>query len=225
MTKEQLMKFIDFDSEKEKIDCEFYLDVKGVEIHREIMNYLQFKFDEGCKIKWRNIAQKLKADKKLRDKLYIYLAALEEYIRAYISNKYQDNVNQTFWIDGTEHRNRIKTNLQNGKNLFVVLQNTDFGTLIAQVKKLPQEDRVAMFDKNIGSNDNLNAVTELRNAVSHHKFLLNHNFKKCRVGDEFSNTLENNIKNLRQLLPLRYRNGENGNGGITADMKKCGINV
>lgn len=225
MTKEELMRFIEFDSQEEKEDCEFYLDVKGVEIHRAIMKYLQFDFVEGSKIKWSVIAQKLQEDKRLRDRLYIYLATLEEYNRAYISNKYQENICQNFWIDGKTSWNKIKTNLQNRSNLFEVLQDTDFGTLINQVKKLPQEDRAAIFDEEIGSDNNLNAVIELRNAVSHHKFLLNHNFKECKVGDEIGNTLESNIKNLRQLLPKQYRYGKNGNGGITADMLKCKINI
>ena len=223
MTKEQLMKFIEVDSQEGKEDCPFYLDMKGVEIHRSIMEYLQFDFAEGSKIKWSIISQKLKEDKNLRYKLYTYLATLEEYIRAYISNKYQDNIHQNFWIDGKASWNKIKTNLQNRSNLFEVLQDTDFGTLISQVKNLPQEDLEAIFDEEVGSEDNLNAVIELRNAVSHHKFLLKHNFKECKVGDEISNTLENNIKNLRQLLPLRYRYGKDGNGGITKDMIKCGI--
>ena len=225
MTKEQLMKFIEVDSQKGKEDCPFYLDIKGVEIHRSIMEYLQFDFAEGSKIKWSVIAQKLQEDKRIRDRLYIYLAILEEYIRAYISNKYQDNIRQNFWIDGKASWNKIKTNLQSRTNLFEVLQDADFGTLINQVKNLPQEDRASIFDEKVGTDDNLNAVIELRNAVSHHKFLLKHNFKECKVGDEISNTLENNIKNLRQLLPLRYRYGKNGKGGITADMLKCGIKI
>lgn len=225
MTKEQLMKFIEVDSQEGKEDCPFYLDIKGVEIHRSIMEYLQFDFAEGSKIKWSVIAQKLQEDKRIRDRLYIYLATLEEYIRAYISNKYQDDIRQNFWIDGKASWNKIKTNLQSRTNLFEVLQDADFGTLINQVKNLPQEDRASIFDEKVGTDDNLNAVIELRNAVSHHKFLLKHNFKECKVGDEISNTLENNIKNLRQLLPLRYRYGKNGKGGITVDMLKCGISL
>ena len=109
--------------------------------------------------------------------------------------------------------------------MFEVLQDTDFGTLINQVKNLPQEDLKTIFDEEVGSEDNLNAVVELRNAVSHHKFLLTHSFKECKVGNMVSDTLENNIKNLRQLLPLRYRYGKNGEGGITKDMIKCGIKI
>lgn len=39
------------------------------------------------------------------------------------------------------------------------------------------------------------------------------------------NTLIDNIKNLRQLLPERYRYGKNGKGGITAELNKIGINL
>lgn len=223
MTKEELIEFIEFDSQEEKENGEFYVDMKGIEIHRSIMEYLQFDFAEGSKIKWRIIIQKLQEDKRLRDKLYIYIATLEEYIRAYISNKYQDNIRQNFWIDGKAPWNKIKSNLQRGSNLFEVLQDADFGTLLNQVKHLPEEDRVAIFDAGAGVDDNLSAVVELRNAVSHHKFLLKHNFKECKIGNEINNTLENNIKNLRQLLPKQYRYGRNGKGGITADMLKCGI--
>ena len=223
MTKEELIEFIEFDSQEEKENGEFYVDMKGIEIHRSIMEYLQFDFAEGSKIKWRIIIQKLQEDKRLRDKLYIYIATLEEYIRAYISNKYQDNIRQNFWIDGKAPWNKIKSNLQRGSNLFEVLQDADFGTLLNQVKHLPEEDRVAIFDAGAGVDDNLSAVVELRNAVSHHKFLIKHNFKECKIGNEINNTLENNIKNLRQLLPKQYRYGRNGKGGITADMLKCGI--
>lgn len=166
MTKEQLMQFIEVDSEEDKDDCEFYLDVKGVEIHRAIMEYLQFDFLEGSKIKWSIISQKLKEDKNLRYKLYTYLATLEEYIRAYISNKYQGNIHQNFWIDGKAPWNKIKTNLQKRPNLFEVLQDTDFGTLINQVKNLPQEDLKEIFDEEVGSEDNLNAVVTQNENIS-----------------------------------------------------------
>ena len=62
------------------------------------MEYLQFDFlKKQNKVEY--FAQKLQEEKKLRDKLYLYLATLEEYIRAYISNKYQNNIRKNFWID------------------------------------------------------------------------------------------------------------------------------
>lgn len=143
MTKEQLMQFIEVDSEEDKDDCEFYLDVKGVEIHRAIMEYLQFDFLEGSKIKWSIISQKLKEDKRLRDKLYIYLATFEEYIRAYISNKYQGNIHQNFWIDGKAPWNKIKEIAANNTELEKQCAD-DKAEFISIKKSIPSEDMVAV---------------------------------------------------------------------------------
>ena len=225
MTKELLIEFIEFDSQEEKEECEFYMDVKGVQLHYDIMEYLGFDFKSSKKLKWKTISKVLIDDKKLRDKLYKYLATLEEYIRAYISNKYIDDIEQEFWFDGIAKRNKIKTNLLEGVNLFTVLKNADFGTLINQVKKLPQIDKETIFAKGVYSDMNLDAVQVLRNAISHHNFLAKYNLKECCVDGEISNSLQNNIKNLRQLLPKRYQYGKNGNGGITADMLLCGITI
>lgn len=224
MTKEELLEYIDCDSKFEEDKAKFYIDMKGVALHIKVLKYLGFKFEGDNKIKWKTVSEKLSQDKLLRDKLYIYLATLEEYIRAYIANKYSDNVKQVFWINGTGKRNQIKNEILNDKELFDVLEEIDFGTLIQQVKNLPNKDGENLFG-NKGTNQNVDAVRELRNAVSHHKFMFSYEFLKCNVDGVESNSLENNIKNLRQLLPVQYHYGENGNGGITADMKKCNINL
>ena len=163
----------------------------------------------------------LRSDKALRDVLYKYLATLEEYVRAYISNKYEDYaIQQVFWVnDGRYDYNRIKTQLVKGKPLFKTLEDVDFGTLIKQVKHIPELDRKQLFG-NVGSDENLDAVRELRNAVIHHKYLKLCQLKSCTVDGNKSDSLIANIQNLRQLLPIQYRFGENGEGGITGDLKK-----
>lgn len=225
MTKNELLSFIAFKNEQEKEEAEFYMAVKGVELHRRILDYLGCDFEKS-KIEWPKIANVLRTDKALRDIIYKYLATLEEYIRAFISNKYIDSVQQKFWIDGTSKRqeNKIKTNIASGKNLFDVLEDTDFGSLIQQVKNLPIEDKKQLFG-DFYSDTNLDAVKELRNAVSHHKLLAGCALKKCFLFEFEGSTLIDNIKNLRQLLPERYRYGKNGKGGITAELNKIGINL
>lgn len=224
MTKEELLKYIDFNSDYEEGRAKFYMDMKGVALHIKVLNYLGFEFGDGNKIKWDVVSKKLSQDKILRDKLYIYLATLEEYIRAYIANKYSDNLAQDFWINRNSKRNQIAKQISNGKELFDVLEDVDFGTLINQVLNLPDKDREELFGAK-GTKQNIKAVRELRNAVSHHKFMFSHEFLNCSVDGSESNSLENNIRNLRQLLPVQYRYGENGNCGITADMKKCNITL
>lgn len=226
MTKNELLSFIAFKNEQEKEEAEFYMAVKGVELHRRILDYLGCSFSEKAKIKWSKIARILKSDKALRDVIYIYLATLEEYMRAFISNKYENNIQQSFWIDGSGQRqaNKIKANILSGKKLFDILENIDFGCLIKQVENLPIEDRTQLFGEYY-CKKNLVAVKELRNAVSHHKFLAGYKLKTCSVDGFEGCSLIDNIKNLRQLLPKRYRYGKNGKGGITAELNIIGIKL
>lgn len=223
MTKNELFSFIAFKNEQEKEEAEFYLSVKGVELHRRILDYLGCDFEKS-KIEWPKIANVLRADKALRDVIYIYLATLEEYMRAFISNKYGNDLQQNFWINGRGERNWIKDNIERGQELFEVLENTEFGCLIKQVENLPIEDRTQLFGDSY-CKKNLVAVKELRNAVSHHKFLAGYKLKTCSVDGFEGCSLIDNIKNLRQLLPERYRYGKNGKGGITAELNKIGINL
>lgn len=219
MKKEDLLKKIHFKDEVEQQTANFYLNMKGVAFHKTILDYLCKNENKIIPIDWMDISKELRSDKAIRDILYKYLATLEEYIRAYISNKYEDDCLQKFWIDtGLYDYDRIKTQLLKGKTLFKILENVSFGTLIKQVKALPKSDRQDMFGK-AGTNENLDAVRELRNAVSHHKFLKTFEFKPCTVDGDKSNSLIFNINNLRQLLPTQYRYGKNGMGGITGDLR------
>lgn len=225
MTKEELLKQIHCKTDEERKKAEFYLEMKGIAFHKAILDYLCQKENKTIPIEWLDLSKELCSDKALRDVLYKYLATLEEYIRAYISNKYEDAATQQdFWIDSGRDYNRIKTNINNGKPLFKTLEEIDFGTLIKQVKNLPEIDRQELFC-GVGTGENLDAIKELRNAVSHHKFLKSCKFKDCDVDGRNSDSLIANIQNLCQLLPLQYRFGENGMGGITKELFLIGISL
>ena len=208
MTKEEFLeKKVIFNDDEERDNALFYINMKGLYLHVMIFDYLS-KETGNEQISWKQISDELRKDKGLRDTLYIYLATLEEYVRAYISNKYSDNINQSFWINGREKHNKISDNIKNGKPLFLVLQDVDFGTLIKQVLSLPQTDIEEMLWGN-GTEQNLDAVKQLRNCVGHHQFLKMCILKSCSVDGVESNSLINNIRNLKQLLPEEYRYGKN----------------
>ena len=222
MTKEELMKKLIFESGEEKNDAEFYIRVKGVAIHQKIMTHIGVDFSHSeSTIQWLKVSALLRYDKKLREKIYIYIATLEEYLRAYISNKYENMPNQTFWQDGRIDRAKVKTRILGGEKVSDVLQTIEFGDLMNQIKNLSSQDIEEMFDYTADIGLNLDAVRELRNAVSHHAFLMEYKFKRCTVENKQSNSLEHNIKNLRQLLPTIYRYGKNGRGGITGEIENC----
>ena len=221
MNVEELFNCIDFKDDNERCEALFYVNMKGIYLHSLIVNYL-LKDSNKTKVSWKQVSDELRNDKGLRDALYIYLATLEEYIRAYISNKYEDNTNQSFWINGKGERNSIKDKINKNVPLFEILQEVDFGTLIKQVQNLPQSDIKELFG-DVATDENLQAIKELRNCIGHHKFLKTYEFKACTVNDNESSSLENNIRNLIQLLPKRYRYGKKGNGGIIADMRRYRI--
>lgn len=222
MTKEEAIAKLHFEKENESKDAEFYFRVKGIAIHQKIMIHLGVDFScTESTVEWSKVSTLLRYDKKLRDKLYIYIATLEEYLRAYISNKYENLPNQMFWKDGRTKRAKVKTRILNGERISDVLQSIEFGDLINQIKNLPPSDIMQMFEITEEIQLNLDAVRELRNAVSHHAFLIGYEFKLCDVYGFRSNSLKNNIMNLRQLLPEEYRFGKNGKGGITGEIENC----
>ncbi len=224
MTKDELIKKLNFNpsNDKEYNDAEFYLRVKGIVFHQKIMTHLGVDFDDDkSTIEWSKVSALLRYDKKLRDKIYIYIATLEEYIRAYLSNKYEDNPIQPFWQDGISPRSKVKSKIKDGECVSDVLQSIEFGDLLNQVKKMSTEDLCEMFDTTTDIHSNLDAVRELRNAVSHHAFLMDYKFRTCIVEGISNNSLNHNIKNLRQLLPNEYRYGKNRKGGITTDIDNC----
>ena len=203
---------------KDEKDAKFYFRVKGIKIHQKLVDRLE---KTNSTITWAKVSSLIRYDKRLREKLYVYIATLEEYIRAFLSNKYENKPEQSFWRDGKNKKLKVKERISKGESVFRVLEETDFNTLILQLKKISKEDLNEMF-KNVDKIEiNLKAIKELRNAVSHHAFLLDYKFSKCFFNGVKGNSLEHNIKNLIQLLPKEYRLGKNGNGGIIKDIEKC----
>jgi len=225
MTFERIKEIIKFDSKLEEDSFNFYIKMKGIAIHENIIKYLGYDLSSKyTKVTWSKVSVHLRYDKKLRDTIYIYLATLEEYIRAFIGNKYEDDI-ENFNLCQTSDTKMISNRIDKGEKISKILQSISFGSLIKLVKNMNSKDINEMFNNVINLSQNLDAVVVLRNAVSHHVFLLDNSFKECYVNDVCSNSLENNIKNLRQLLPEEYRYGINGKGGITSDIEKCKFEI
>lgn len=203
---------------KDEKNAKFYFRVKGMKFYQKLIDHLE---KNKSLITWQNVSSLFRYDKRLREKLYIYIATLEEYIRAFLSNKYENEPDQFFWQDGKNEKSKIKEKISNGESIFEVLEQTDFNTLILQLKEIPEKVLSEMFENIDNIESNLRAVKELRNAVSHHAFLLDYKFNECFFNGVKGNSLEHNIKNLIQLLPKEYRLGKNGDGGIVKDIEKC----
>jgi len=175
----EIFEKIIFETEDEKITFLNYIVLKGLPQHKRIIDILE---KDNTPLKYSIISGLYKYDKRIRDDLYIYLSALEEYMRAYLCNS-------------------------NTVDLHAV-ENMTFGQLIIFAKRkldiLSLRYLFEFDDENI-LNANLDAVKELRNAVNHHRFLYTHPLKECSIARETRNSLSQNILNLMYLLPKEFR--------------------
>ena len=183
--------------ETDKDKAEAYIKSKGLFAHMQIKNkMLAWSSDKA--IKYSQIASYYRYDKRIRIILYKYIAYLEEYYRAILLDNFSDSTEQNFWI------NEIKTKIDQGKQLNVILEDLGFRELLKQLKSMPNDikSNCNNFDK-VRLKENLYALKELRNAVMHNKFLLMYRgfsmcyFAKGRKGS----TLRDNILNLVNFLP------------------------
>ncbi len=136
-------------------------------------------------------------DKRLRDTLYIYLATAEEFMRACIGNRFEDNES------GLVKTAKFIAKQNQYQSVSLTLEQLTLGALIDMVLN-NQDVFVNCYDlDNIKTN--LNALRVLRNRVGHHNFLFAETFTTCVVNGVKSNSLEQNIKNLQCFLPRDFR--------------------
>ena len=199
ITKSSLMKKMIFSDEEEKQHCSKYLDLKGVAYHVLLINLIGL--NEDGKIRYKLISDVYKYDKKIRNRLYKFLSAFEEQIRAFIANSFNHGLSTLQLGDS------INRNLKNGSNIAFELEDLDFGQLLQIVEKFTKKDLKRMFPKSDEHViDNLKAVKELRNAISHHRILLLYDeFEKCYVDGIEKRDLISNIKNLVNLIDDYYK--------------------
>ncbi|MBQ9513867.1 MAG: hypothetical protein IJR66_02660 [Clostridia bacterium] len=190
-------------TEEEKKKSVHYLQYRGVDEHDHVRQHLESL--SGEKVSYAEIATAFRYDKRIRRVLYKYIGLLEESIRAFISNKYSDN------IDRIRCSAPMKTNLNKFGTFSTALSELTFYQLITQVLMLSEKDKKEIFSNYRKPNDlskltkDLYAIVALRNEVSHNRFLLdNKNLKKCSVGDG-NGSIWTNIINLKNCLPEPFR--------------------
>lgn len=185
--------------EIDKAKAIYYLDTRGIREHIFVADYLQsLKAD---KVTYDEVATAFRYDKRIRRIIYKYIGFLEEYLRAYLINHFNSNVNE---LETTKVLFEL---LKKYKDLYPAVSQLTFGNLISQVKKLPISHRnnIFMIDT---KNKNLDALVGLRNEVNHNRFLLhNKSLRSCTVGKNSGRSLWANITNLSNHLPENTKKG------------------
>ncbi len=185
--------------EIDKAKAIYYLNSRGICEHIFVADYLQsLKAD---KVTYDEVATAFRYDKRIRRIIYKFIGFLEEYLRAYITNHFNTNVNQL------ETTNVLLELLNKYHDLYLAVSQLTFGNLISQVKKLPLSHRNNIFNIDT-KNKNLDALVGLRNEVNHNRFLLhNKSLRSCTVGKNSGRSLWANIMNLSNHLPENTKKG------------------
>lgn len=199
-TKQEFIDKMNFHSDEEKQRCEIYLDLKGVAYHVVLANYIGL--NRYGKIEYIKVQNLYKYDKKVRNILYRFLAAFEEGVRAYISNKYNNDFGRINVLSKS-----LLDSIQDDSSLSKELENQDFYHLMELAKKLTPKEKSEIFGYIDHLEANLDAIRELRNTISHHRLLFVYeDFDFCYLQDgTCGNSLVDNIKNLIQLMHPYYK--------------------
>lgn len=188
----------------DKINCDekdigsarHYMDVRGIEEHLIVAEYLQSY--KPNKVTYQEVATALRYDKRIRRILYKYIGYFEERIRAYIANKYSDKTDLLSLTDVIRKKLRKQS-------LYEALSEISFGQLILQSKKLPAEEKEELYSMDSVNDRNLDAIIELRNEVAHNRFLLHRKFRPCKNAGYEEHSLCANIINFYNHLPNKIR--------------------
>lgn len=197
MTKEEFWNNIII-SDEEKQKSVFFLSNRGIIEHDNVRLYLESL--TGRTVKYSEIATAFRYDKRIRRVLFKFIGMIEEKIRAYISDKYFDD-------PGKLNMSKVlSTRFKKEGDLWTAVSSIRFSLLIEQYFLLDTEEQKEIFPQREYNRQDfykdLDALVQLRNDVSHNRFILDSSrLKPCSIGDH-TGSLWENIMNLRLFLPV-----------------------
>lgn len=214
-----------FENDEEQTFRE-YMKPKGLYLYKQVYDVL-LKWTPNIKeIKYNHFSNLIRYDKSIRNKLYVYLAAAEEYLRSIIFDELEiDDLSQAITSNKIRISNlkqRTETEKDGNSNLyyFSYKKQLVFG-LIEQIF-----DKFELAKKHGLDQSDINTVrVKLRNKVMHHNMLLLSCFTERKDIEREINEIESGIEALYRLLPtneLREGSWKNGkiSGGLTQAINK-----
>lgn len=204
-----------------------YMTTRGVFLYKQVYDVL-CKWKPNVKeIKYEHFKNVIRYDKSLRDKLYIYLAAAEEYLRNIVFENVELKESCKWDTSSTKIANKKNVNnlskREESESLFksrlYYESIIDFGCLKEIFKKFKLSKGYNFSDKDIDK------VNKLRNRVMHHNMLLLFNFTDRADIENEIRKVEDAIEALYRILPtqgLKEGTIVDGkvNGGLTQDINK-----
>lgn len=189
-----------FASQEEKDNFEKYKKLKGVYLHKQVYDVLLEANGEE-EISYNELSSIIRYDKNLRDKLYIYLATAEEYLRALLCEKYDVaegcKIFKGHCFAKLKEAIFEKDQYSRVSNLYFKLEPD----LADMMRTCVERGIIAISD------DAQKHINNLRNHTMHHTLLLFGKAKKLSDLSSNFEVLEKRINALCELLPDDYRKG------------------
>ena len=187
---------LDFENQEEKKEFDKYIKLKGKFLFKQIYDVL---IETKNNISYKDISSYIRYDKSLRDKLYIYFACAEEYLRTLLLDKYDVADGNKKYVGHC--KNRVLQDLIVGgsenSNLYFLLE-IDFGDLI---EVCVAKGLLVLDDSSIKK------IKDLRNKTMHHMFLLFGKSKTVSETYEYLETFTEKLNLLKLVLPEEYWKG------------------
>lgn len=178
-------------------EFEKYKQLKGEYLHKQIYDVLLEINKEN--VLYSDLSSIIRYDKSLRDKLYIYLATLEEFLKAEIFRKYDVDNQDTIYKKVKFLINNAKAKTNNSESNLYYCFELCLGGIITFIKK-----------KQMYDNDYINClekVRELRNKVMHHNLIVFGREKSIDRVMENLCDVKKMIQSLMYCLPDDYKKG------------------
>lgn len=180
-----------------------FLNSRGLYLYRQVYDALS-KWNGGVdKITYKHFSGLIRYDKSLRDKLYIYLAAAEEYLRNIIFEELEiddlpvDVTNETLNLNDLKIKTKGKQWKDSNLYYYSYAKNFDFGLIEQIIEKFEFAQK---YDIN---QSDLTAVRVLRNKVMHHNMLLLSCFTEQSDIEKAIAEVEYGIEALYRILPTQ----------------------
>lgn len=211
-----------FDNDEEQV-CRKYMKTRGVYLYKQVYDALVKWTPHIKEIKYLHFSNLIRYDKSIRDKLYVYLAAAEEYLRNIIFDELEidelphDTTQKK--LNVSDLRKRTENELEGSSNLYFYsyAKNFDFG-LIQQIF-----DEFKLAEKYGLEQSDIKAVRELlRNKVMHHNMLLLSCFTERKDIEREISEIESGIEALYRILPtIELREGSENNGKVSGGLTQA----
>lgn len=205
----------------EENKCREYMKSRGLYLYKQVYVALVNWTSGNEQIRYKQFSNLIRYDKSIRDKLYVYLSAAEEYLRNIIFDELEIDVlpknASEVVLNINDLRSRLKTERKRDSNLYYYSysKNFDFG-LIEQIFK--KFGLAVKYDLN--QSDLTEVRKLLRNKVMHHNMLLLSCFTERTDIENEIKEIELGIEALYRILPtIELREGSEKDrvqcGGLT----------